>query len=154
MRRTLLAVLVGLASVAAAPEPRRLYLHVDGVQGEARGIGHAGWVEIVSLRLPEARGPAHAVVITKTVDRASPRLMACAARSCDLGAVMVDEVGPQGTRRMIFTHAVVESIRRLPGEGRAAQETITLHFDKVETSLAEALPDKLRGPLPIIKDNR
>lgn len=154
MRRAFLVGLLGVSTIAAAPEPQRLYLHVDGVQGEARAVGHAGWVEITSLRIVEARGAAHEVLITKAIDHASPHFFTCSVKSCDLGAVMVDSSGAHGTRRMTFVHASLTNIVRGHAVDGAAQETLTLHFEKIEANLAAPLPNKLSGPLPMIKDDR
>lgn len=161
MRRfsgSLIAVGMALAAAASASAAVNAYLIIDGVPGES--AAHPGWIEVNSFQWGVGRGissptggsadressapSVSEVTVTKAIDKASPKLKACAATHCHLGTVelMMRKAGgeQQAYQHYVFSNAVLSHYSMSSGGDRPS-ESISLNFTKVEMKYNEQ-----RGP--------
>ena len=153
MKATLrvLLVVVAVLALASVDAVAGGFLKYEGIDGESKDRQHKGWIDVESwnwgmeqsesmtarsMRGSSGRANFKALVITKKVDSATPRVMRYFAEGTRLREVLFEvSVGGDSpaTLRMVLTNAQVTSvhIEEAAGAGRAT-EHVSISFTKVK----------------------
>jgi type VI secretion system secreted protein Hcp len=152
----------GLALAASAPAWAAIdaYLYIDGIKGESKTIQNA--IELQSFSWGASRGMSSPtggqagapnvseIVITKSVDSASPVLMKCAATGCHYpsATLYVRKAGGGGLEQYQLSDVMLSHFSSSGGE--RPSESITFNFTKIELKTAGAPggPMATHGVLP------
>lgn len=119
------------------------YMKIAGIDGESMDVGHEKWIRAGSLRWESAAvqqgrlGSAGEVLITKPLDRSSPRLIEKIGTrdpipSIELHAPAGRDASGQPTYNA-FEMKNVRIIRySIDAAGSVPMESITFHFEKID----------------------
>jgi len=140
IHRVLIAALTALATCSLAPAAG--YIKFDGIDGESKAKGHEKWIELSSVTGLEAAQAAavkaprdaatgqasgrrqhQALVITKQLDKSSPKLAEAVAKKQVFPTLSVSD----GTKSYVLRDAIISSIQKTAGG-----ESVTLNFTKIE----------------------
>lgn len=163
LRATLLAFgSCALAATMFAPA----YIKFDGVDGESQAKGHEKWIELQSFNAAEAQAVARDAasgqasgkrdaatgqatgkrqhkpfVITKEVDKSSPKLAEAVAKGKVFKTVEVSD----GSMTYTFQDCIISSIQASPGSGGdRPMESLSLNYTKIEMSYNKDKKDAAR----------
>jgi type VI secretion system secreted protein Hcp len=163
LRATVLALgSCALAATMFAP----VYIKFDGVDGESKAKGHEKWIELQSFSAAEARAAVRDAgsgqasgkrdaatgmatgkrqhkpfVITKPVDKSSPKLAEAVAKGKVFKTVEISD----GAMTYVFQDCIISSIQASPSPGGdRPMESLSLNFTKVEMTYKEDKKDAVR----------
>ncbi len=153
-----LAVAIAGCVLLAAPAGRAAavdyFLKIEGIDGESKAQGHQNWLEVTSIawgrgapqsiaeggmagrsgagEARSASGPGQ-MTITKTVDKASPKLMQAMASGRHIASAQLDLAKPGApAMRYNFQNVIISSFKQTAGQGGRPVEQFTINFEKVE----------------------
>lgn len=123
-----------------------MFIKIDGIEGEATAAdGHKGWIALdtgtwstqdssARRQTPAGTGPG-TLTIVRTVDRTSPKLTEACNDGRSLGRAIVHVRSTRGTGydEYVIDEATLRSCSQ-DSDGDRPTETITLTFDKIESS--------------------
>jgi type VI secretion system secreted protein Hcp len=135
------------------------FIKIDSVPGESTSPAHTGWIELTSFSWGVAPGSGggaarcagHAFVITKLIDKASPRLTQMALTGNHIPNLTLDIAG----ERHLLQDVMISSVRPQGsmGDGKV-RETINFSFAKCTTHETPGAPGILMGKVfPKVESN-
>lgn len=151
--RSVLAIVIGGCTLLAAPGSRAAavdyFLKIEGIDGESKAQGHQNWHDVTSISwgrgAPQAiaeggmaarrgaSGPGQ-MTITKTLDKASPKLMQAMQSGRRIPSAQLD-IAKSGAPAMRYNFQnVIISSYRTTGQGGKPVEQFTINFEKVEVT--------------------
>jgi type VI secretion system secreted protein Hcp len=152
----------GLALLASAPAWAAVnaFLHIDGVKGQSKDIQNA--IDLQSFSWGASRGMSSStggqagapnvseIMITKSVDSASPVLMKCAATGCHYpsATLYVRKAGGSQLEQYQLSDVMLSHFSSSGGD--RPTESITFNFTKIELKMQPAPggPMATHGVLP------
>ena len=160
LRSVLAVVVAGCCMLLAAPAGRAAavdyFLKIEGIDGESKAQGHQNWLEVTSIAwgrgapqgvaeggmagrssAGEARGASGPgqMTITKTMDKASPKLMQAMASGRHIASAQLDLAKPGApAMRYNFQSVIISSYRQMGSQGGQPVEQVTINFEKVEVT--------------------
>ncbi|MEN6337672.1 MAG: type VI secretion system tube protein Hcp [Phycisphaerales bacterium] len=130
-----------------------LFIGFDGIQGESTDKDHAGWSVALSftqaLTVPDTSGPASAgraivkdFVVTKVLDKASPKLAQYASQGTHLKAARIHVTRSTGAGNKTFyaydlMDVLVTSYRLTDTTGSFPVEELSLSFNEIRATYTE-----------------
>ena len=124
------------------------YLKIGDIKGESKDEGHKDWIDILSVDWDEgSSAAARQVVVTRTLDKASPKIVEAIADGANFRAVSLDapddraDAGQQTYLRYELENARVTSYS-IDASGDIPTETITLNFEKISQKSGVLLKGK------------
>jgi len=130
-----------------------LYVTFDGIPGESTDKEHAGWSIALSftqaLTVPDNSGPASAgraivkdFVVTKALDKASPKLAQCASQGTHLKAARIHVTRSMaGGNKTFYAYdlmdVLVTSYRLSGTTGSFPVEELSLSFNEIRATYTE-----------------
>jgi type VI secretion system secreted protein Hcp len=149
---------VATQAAAAASHKSAAFLRLDGLPGLSTDKTHSGWIQVSSFQWGVCRSTAAAsgagagkaaiseIVVTKTQDSASPKLMQACANGSHFKPVTLDLARPdkQAYYLITLTDVVISGYATSSGGDRPT-ESFTLNFSKVEVKYTPQLADGTRG---------
>jgi type VI secretion system secreted protein Hcp len=130
-----------------------LYIGFDGIPGESTDKEHAGWSYALSfsqaLTVPDSTGPASAgraivkdCVVTKVLDKASPKLAQCASQATHLKAARIHVARSTGAGNKTFyaydlMDVLVTGYRLSGAAGSFPVEELSLSFNEIRATYTE-----------------
>jgi type VI secretion system secreted protein Hcp len=145
-----------------------LFLKMDGIPGESKAKDHVGWIEVTSLTLPatapaagsqregraslnETKGQSKpgSLSITKTVDKASPKLFQASAHGTHFATVLIEMERNSEEKGKYMEYklsgVLISSCKVAPSSGgnKLPTEQITFSYQKLELSYTPARPSEL-----------
>lgn len=139
-------------SEVATPQSTRavdMFIKIEGVEGEATDANHDKWIDVLSVdwggtnTSRRQRGPlgngSGTVTLTRSVDRATPKLSEACTSGRSLGSIVVHLPENGAYREYVLDEARVASCSQ-GGSGDRPTETIALNYTKVSSS--EGNPDR------------
>lgn len=136
-----LAAGVAAPSATLAQERERLWLRIDGIQGEATHIDHPNEIALISYsqsatRPDRGRPTCDPIIVTKSIDKASPILIASVFTNAlkGRGVVITARHGPGDPfdyLRVQLTGVSIDSVTYSTfTTGDPAAESVTMSYEK------------------------
>ena len=154
-----LTILGLLALAATQPADAAVFVKFDGVDGEALDKDHSDWIELESLSArmdlnpmsvaagatqPRADITHDDFILTKTVDKASPKLSEAVCKGKVFPKVEIEMTSTYGGSRATYLKYELKnvmvtsySVSGAGSSGELAKETIALNFQEVKVTYTE-----------------
>ena len=144
------------AGVSAAVPTAGFFVKFDGIDGEARDVEHLGWSDLLSFDqahampvdtstgLSTGRAVLEAILLSKSIDKASPKLAEAVLTGQTFPSVEIQltDVGADGARVTYFAYKL-ENVRVVSysvggsSGGSAPTEQISLNFGQIKVTYTE-----------------
>lgn len=116
------------------------YMHIDGIDGESRDVGHEKWIRVRSLvwgpgaaQPSRPGGGAGEVVLTRELDGSSAELVETIGRGALIPRVVLHAPAGADSSYQAFE---LENVRitsySISTTGTVPTESITFHFEKID----------------------
>jgi len=149
-----------LALFSPALAAADIYLQIPGIPGDSPDRDHPGWIEVQSYQNEMGRGAisaggasgrtaTHEIVVTKFLDKASPKLHEAMARGTHIPKVTIELMRGSGESRVKYmqitlTDVLISRIASAAGKGPMPTEQVSLNYANEEVSYAA---QTLRRPM-------
>jgi type VI secretion system secreted protein Hcp len=140
------------------------YLKLGDIKGESTDQAHSGELEVESWSwgetnvaasgkreaatgMPTGKRQHKPLMITKLVDKASPKLLEANAKGTRFASMTLSLPNPDSTQQgymvYTFTDVMISSYQTSGSDGSIPMETISFNYSKVESEVAPTEPARL-----------